>query len=205
MAEGARLLSECVVAPHRGFKSHSLRHFFIMKHIFLIPLTFLLFLLALCACDKGVTALPAPEDSTHSHQGVPETMPPSSQPPVSPKNRKVIEPEWLRGAWRGATLKIVDRETSKAWEVDVPLRREQALEGTPFRVEILYFFPSFLMTAKTITCVSKELKNPAAKISLSENGTTLMNHWVFANMPQVHRFDHPRWSITLVKGVPNSK
>ena len=116
-------------------------------------------------------------------------------------HRQVIEPDFVKGKWSAVVLRIEDRKDKQTWEATVPIGKRVGLTGTPFEIEVQYFFPSFFMDSKRITSVSNQPKNPAAKIVVYEGDKKLHEGWIFALMPEVHAFKHKRFGIFLVRGV----
>jgi hypothetical protein len=60
------------------------------------------------------------------------------------------------------------------------------------------------MTADAITSSSFEPENPAARIEVLEKGNSIFSGWVFTRFPDVHPFQHPRFSLRLEGGVRRS-
>jgi hypothetical protein len=195
-----------------------------MKFSRIITLAFIAFVsFALFgACDKGIKKIeptPAPAaaavaDDGHNHP--PGTNPHAKEPaaasphgdkPMVKKQaaRKVIEPDFLKGAWAGVKVKLTDKTSNEAKVLTVPLKKKYQIEGTDLSIVVEYFFPSFMMNPTEITSVSNEVKNPAMKVSVFQGETKLGDNWSFAKMPQVHGFEHDKWGIALVEGVPTKK
>ena len=180
-----------------------------MKKCFLL-LAILSALLFVSGCDKGVTpiapATTASHDETcdeHDHGQQAEKKPSMETMAAAAQQapRTIVEPDFLKGAWKGAILKVVVKETGQATTVEVPLGRRVPLQGTDLQVEVSHFFPSFIMTPDSITSVSNELNNPAAKLQILQGEKVLMDSWIFSKMPQVHGFVHEMYEVTLVEGV----
>jgi hypothetical protein len=58
------------------------------------------------------------------------------------------------------------------------------------------------MTSQEITSSSTGEENPAARIAVAEKGNEIFAGWIFTRFPDVHPFQHPRFSLTLEGGVP---
>jgi len=133
-----------------------------------------------------------------------QQMPPG-HPDVQQKERQVIVPDFVKGKWDAIVIRIEDRQGKETWEATVPIGKRLQLQGTPFEIEVQYFFPSFFMDDARITSVSNDPHNPAAKIVVYEDAKKIHDGWIFAAMPEVHAFNHPRYGLLLVRGVEAQK
>ena len=186
-----------------------LRHFLfqpgnIMGHkISIIPILLILFLLSgAFGCDRGVTPV---SNSSHNHRqmGTAKTEPPGKKSMGMGKiKRDVVEPENVKGKWKGVVLELTDKKSGISKEIIVPLKKEIILEGTNLVVLVEYFFPNFTMDQSSISSASNSSINPAARLKIKEGESTIMDHWIFSKMPQVHSFKHEKWNLKLLKGIP---
>jgi len=53
------------------------------------------------------------------------------------------------------------------------------------------------MSSQGIITLSDEPKNPAAQVAISEDGEVIFEGWLFKLYPEVHAFQHPRYTIIL--------
>jgi hypothetical protein len=67
------------------------------------------------------------------------------------------------------------------------------------------FLPAFTMEGTTITTSSIELVNPGAKVSISENRTSVFQGWLFLKFPNTHAVTHPKYGFSLIGVVPAGK
>jgi hypothetical protein len=58
------------------------------------------------------------------------------------------------------------------------------------------------MTSEQITSSGVGEENPAARIAVLEGQNELFAGWIFKRFPDVHPFQHPRFSLRLEGGVP---
>ena len=63
------------------------------------------------------------------------------------------------------------------------------------------YLPAFTMSADAITSSGTGEENPAARIQVTEGGKDLFGGWIFNRFPDVHPFQHPRFSIKLEGGI----
>jgi len=110
-------------------------------------------------------------------------------------------PEDVKKTWKKVALSIHAIKTKKQMSVTLPIGQKTAIEGTPFKIEVLYFLPNFTMGGSTITTKDNEQKNPAAKIKVYQDGKVIWTGWLFQKFPKVHPFTHVDYRIFLVKGL----
>lgn len=115
--------------------------------------------------------------------------------------RLEVPPE-VEKAWSGIRLLWKDSTDGREGSLDVPLAGEATLPGSGLVVRADVFLPSFTMSSDVITSSGTEPENPAARITVSENGNPLFGGWVFTRFPDVHPFSHPRFSLRLEGGIP---
>ena len=160
--------------------------------ILVIHVSMLLFI----GCDKGVTPIPSqPQDQPAANMPV--------KAPVQMHQRKIIEPDFLKYAWSGVKLQVKYKDSGESKVILVPLKKAFDIQGTDLTVEVMHFFPSFFMDSDKITSISNETRNPAIKLRVQSGDKELMNHWIFAKMPEIHGFSHPKWELQLLEGVPS--
>jgi hypothetical protein len=117
-----------------------------------------------------------------------------------PPTRLEVPPE-VEKTWAGIRLHWKDSSTGKEGSLDVPIGGIVALPGSDLQVRADVFLPAFTMTNDAITSSSVEADNPAARISIAEKGALVFEGWLFTRFPDVHPFQHPRFSIRLEGGV----
>ncbi|HEY6051918.1 MAG TPA: hypothetical protein VIZ58_11755 [Thermoanaerobaculia bacterium] len=114
--------------------------------------------------------------------------------------RLEVPPEVVK-AWSGIRLRWKDSSNGKDGTLDVPLGGSASLPFSDLQVRADVFLPAFTMTGEAITSSSIEPENPAARIAVIEKGNPLFEGWVFTRFPDVHPFQHPRFSLKLEGGV----
>ncbi len=153
--------------------------------------------IALSACrehgrpDPQVQMAPSHERSAPA----PEDQPGRSQVPA----RLEIPPE-VQKAYEG--IRIHWKETGGGeGAIDVPLGGSAKIPGSNLEVKSDAYLPAFSMAADRITSTGTAEENPAARVIVSENGKDLFAGWIFKRFPDVHPFQHPKYSIRLEGGV----
>jgi hypothetical protein len=115
-------------------------------------------------------------------------------------NRLEVPPE-VQAAYSGIRLAWRDSGSGKEGVLEVPLNATAKLPGSSLEVRGDVYLPAFSMSQGAITSSGIEEENPAARITVSENGQEVFGGWVFTRFPDVHPFQHPRFSLKLVGGM----
>ena len=132
---------------------------------------------------------------------------PEEQPQVKPakvvkKVHRVVVPASVKGHWKAVKIAVFDKETRKQVVHTVDIGSSFDVGDSKLRVKVEDFLPAFLMDGKTMTSVSNATSNPAALISISEDGKELFRGWLFSLYPATHAFQHPRYNFTLIDFIP---
>ncbi len=114
--------------------------------------------------------------------------------------RLVVPPE-VEKTYSAIRLSWKDSGNGKEGAVDVPLGGSARIPDSELEVRCDVFLPAFTMAADEITSNGVEPSNPAARISVAEKGSEIFGGWIFTNFPDVHPFQHPRFSLKLTGGV----
>jgi hypothetical protein len=122
--------------------------------------------------------------------------------PGAPKvpTRLVVPPEVAK-TYSAIRLTWKDSKSGKEGALDIPLDGIARVPNSDLEVRADVFLPAFTMTANEITSNGVELTNPAARITVAEKGNEVFGGWIFTNFPDVHPFEHPRFSLRLAGGV----
>lgn len=114
--------------------------------------------------------------------------------------RLVVPPEVAK-TYAAIRLTWKDSGNGKEGAVDVPLGGSARVPDSEMEVRCDAFLPAFTMAADEITSNGVEATNPAARITVVEKGSEIFSGWIFTNFPDVHPFQHPRFSLRLAGGV----
>jgi hypothetical protein len=115
--------------------------------------------------------------------------------------RLVVPPE-VAASFSGVRIGWKDSQSGQEGVVDVPVGGSARIPGSDLEIRSDVFLPSFSMTSEEITSTGIGQENPAARIAVVENGKEVFAGWIFQRFPDVHPFQHPRFSLTLEGGVP---
>ena len=126
----------------------------------------------------------------------------AANPPGAPKvpTRLVVPPE-VEKTYSAIRLTGKDSKSGKEGALDIPLGGVARVPDSDLEVRSDVFLPAFTMTANEITSNGVELTNPAARITVAEKGNEVFGGWIFTNFPDVHPFEHPRFSLRLAGAV----
>lgn len=154
------------------------------------------FILSLGACKKKEETPPPP---------TPQGITPTTQSPhsvIMPKGEiKVVVPDNVKGKWSAVKLSIKNKETSNEEQVTIKLNSEYQIPNTNLKIKVGDFLPDFKMDGLTITSASAEPKNPAVKVTIYENNKEIFKGWLYSKFPNIHPFQHEKFSVTLIEGI----
>ena len=114
--------------------------------------------------------------------------------------RLVVPPE-VTAAYSAVRLAWKDSESGKEGTVEVPIGGSAPLPGSDLEIRADVFLPSFSMSSEEITSTGTGQENPASRIAVIEKGNEIFAGWIFTRFPEVHPFQHPRFSLKLEGGV----
>lgn len=174
-------------------------------------------LLLLIGCDSkpqkqpdGQAGIPPLTQKPQTEPQSPmQTEPTTKQPQMmSPHSisatkteRKVVVPDIVKGKWASVLLEVKDKQTSKAQNISANLNTEVTVPNTELKIKVGEFLPAFTMS-DVITSSSNELKNPAVHITVFEKGKEIFKGWIYQNFPEIHAFEHEKYSIVLKDATP---
>jgi len=165
---------------------------------------------------------PAPEmPSGGAGTGVPAALPPDHppvgdattptqagerpHPQIGSAGRTVRVPDAVKGKWQGVKLKVETKGGGGAPHTFVVnLGAESPVPGSKLRLRAEEFLPALQVKDNEITSASNEPSNPAALVTIWEEGKQVFHGWLFSKFPDMQPFEHPAYRITLTDGVPKS-
>jgi len=152
-------------------------------------------LVALAACqERG-----RPDPNIHMAVSHEQVAGASEIAPAIP-SRLEVPPE-VEKAYSGIRLAWKDSQGGKEGSIEVPLGGGTRLPDSDLEVRAEVFLPAFTMSREAITSSGTEEANPAARIAVVEKDKQLFSGWIFTRFPDVHPFQHPRFSLRLEGGV----
>ena len=123
----------------------------------------------------------------------------------APVPTKLVVPPEVTAAFSGVQIGWKDSQSGQGGVLDVPLGGTAPIPGSDLAVKADVFLPSFTMTSDQITSTGIEPENPAARIAVVQGDKAVFTGWIFKRFPDVHPFQHPRFSLKLEGGVPRKK
>jgi hypothetical protein len=156
------------------------------------PQTVLFALLSLLSVLTGCQKeqqLPAQVETADSH---------------SPKKEAtIVIPPGVEERWKSVKIAVIDKSNVTQKNYIIPIGGKLAVPSSNLIIEVETFLPAFTMEGSVMTSSSNELKNPGAKVRITENGTVIFKGWLFSMFPKTHAFMHPKYGFTLIDVVPS--
>jgi hypothetical protein len=112
-----------------------------------------------------------------------------------------LDPE-IAEAWAGIRVRVVGPDSEEGQIFDIPIGETKALGDSGLTLKAELFIPDFVMDEGGISSRSSETHNPAARVVITEPGTTDYEGWLFAAMPEIHPFPHQQYQVLLIEGIP---
>jgi hypothetical protein len=120
--------------------------------------------------------------------------------PADKKEKKevpvIVSPE-VKAKWKNVTFTVTDKTKKSGNDITVPVNGKTAIAGTNMEIEVKDFLPHFIMGEKGIISETNELKNPAARVVITEKNKTIYTGWIFKKYPAVPLFTHDVFEIQL--------
>jgi hypothetical protein len=118
---------------------------------------------------------------------------------------KLVVPPEVTAAYSDVEIDWKDSQKGKEGRLAVPIGGAAPVPDSDLKIRVDVFLPSFTMTSDEITSAGIGQENPAARIAVVENGNEIFAGWIFKRFPDVHPFQHPRFSLRLEGGVLRKK
>jgi len=117
--------------------------------------------------------------------------------------RQLVLPKTVEGKWKAVKILVRDKTDDEFSEMkQVDLGQSFTLANGTIQVRASEFLPNFVLTQGEVTSLGNELKNPAVKLVITENGKEIYNGWTFAMYPGLYAFEHDRYSLQLMDFIP---
>lgn len=114
-------------------------------------------------------------------------------------------PDEVLRKFGGVQLAWGDKKTGQQGVLTVPLGGTVKLPGSEIEIRADSYLPAFEMTADAITSRGTDETNPAARVTATDKGSQIFSGWLFQNSPDVHPFQHVRYTIRLAGGTPRKQ
>ena len=114
------------------------------------------------------------------------------------KEKTIIVPPEVTKRWGGIKLVVVDKVRGTENIYVVPVGTKYVIPSSKLAITVEAFLPSFVIEGSNITTSSNELKNPAAKVSITESGSPVFQGWLFSKYPNTHAVSHPKFGFSLI-------
>ncbi len=110
---------------------------------------------------------------------------------------KVVVPKEIERSWRAIVIGVTDKNKGKTNEYVVDLKSDFLIPDAGLKIRVQRFLPEFSMSSGEITSLSNEPRNPAAQVVISKDDKVIFESWLFKLYPEIHAFQHPRYTIVL--------
>ena len=118
-------------------------------------------------------------------------------------DRGIVIPKAVEGQWKAIKIMVRNKiDESRSSMKTVSLGSSFKLDGSTIKVMVGPFMPNFVMTQTNYTSKGNELKNPAVRLVVEENGKILYKGWAFAKYPTMYAFEHDEFAFQLMDYIP---
>jgi hypothetical protein len=118
------------------------------------------------------------------------------------KEATIVIPPGVTDRWKAVKIAVIDKSNVSQKLYTIPIGGKLSIPSSNLIIEVETFLPSFTMEGSIMTSSSNELKNPGAKVRITENGAVIFKGWLFSLFPKTHAFMHPKFGFTLIDVVP---
>jgi len=126
-------------------------------------------------------------------------------PQIGGTGRAVRVPDAVKGRWRAVKLVVETKGGgSSPQTITLNLGGEVVVPASRLKLRADEFLPALQVKGNEITSGSNEPVNPAALVTIWEDGKQVFHGWLFSKFPDMQPFEHPTYRITLIEGVPKS-
>jgi Uncharacterized protein conserved in bacteria (DUF2155) len=153
----------------------------------------------------GQPALPPNHPPIQGQGAPPGAQMPPGHPQISGAGRPVRVPDSVKGKWAAVKLRIQEKAGGGEPQViTAQLGSNFQIAGSSLTVHVGEFLPALQVGGNEVTSVSNDPVNPAVFVTIQDGGKEVFKGWLFAKFPEMQPFEHPKYRITLIEGVPKS-
>ena len=118
------------------------------------------------------------------------------------REKKIVVSHDVLLRWKAVKIAVIDKIRGTENIYVVPIGAPFTVTPSKLTITVDAFLPAFTMEGTTITSSSNDLWNPAAKVTIDENGTLIFQGWLFAKFPNTHAVTHRKYGFSLIGAVP---
>lgn len=149
-----------------------------------------------------ISTQPGNAPPTADQPGAATGMPPG-HPQMGGAGRTVRVPDTVKGKWQAVKLQLEQKTGGAAPQVfTVKLGGQLDIPGSKLRLKVGDFLPALQVSGSEVTSAGNDPVNPAVLVTVSEDGKEIFKGWLFGKFPDMQPFEHPKYKITLLAGVP---
>jgi len=116
--------------------------------------------------------------------------------------KKIVVSHEVLQRWKAVKIAVIDKVRGTENIYVVHIGAPYLIPISKLTIMVEAFLPAFTMEGTIITSSSNELWNPAAKVTITENGTLVFHGWLFTKFPNTHAVTHPKFGFSLIGIVP---
>jgi hypothetical protein len=117
----------------------------------------------------------------------------------------IVVPPGVSERWKAVKIAVINKSDVTEKQYVIPIGGKLSVPASTLVIEVETFLPAFTMEGSIMTSSSNELKNPGAKVRITESGSVIFKGWLFSKFPKTHAFMHPKYGFTLIDIVPVKK
>ena len=128
---------------------------------------------------------------------------PPGHPQMGSTGRTVRVPETVKGKWQAVKLQVEQKTAGTGPQVFTVKQGDQLdIPGSKLHVKVGDFLPALQVSGNEVTSSGNDPTNPAVHVTVNEDGKEIFKGWLFGKFPDMQPFEHPKYKITLIAGVP---
>jgi hypothetical protein len=151
----------------------------------------------------GQPALPPNHPPIQGQGAPPGAQMPAGHPMVGGGVRPVRVPDSVKGKWAAVKLRVEEKAGGQGPQIlTAKLGSDLHVPDSNLTVHVGDFLPALQVGGNEVTSTSNDPVNPAVFVTILDGGKEVFKGWLFAKFPEMQPFEHPKYRITLVEGVP---
>ena len=128
---------------------------------------------------------------------------PAGHPQTGSGGRLIRVPEEVKGKWQAVRLRVEEKDSGKPPQTfTVRLGDQLDIPRSRLQLRVGEFLPALQVSGNEVTSASNNPTNPAVMVTVSEGKKETFRGWLFGKFPEMQPFEHPKYRIILVEGVP---
>lgn len=170
--------------------------------IIIILITIIMIILSCKKSEDPLIPRTPPQQEIENKDADIKQISPHSKGTIKLLEKKIIIPQETKNKWHKINLIFLDKGTKKSEEYIINIHSTLDLSKSNLTIKTKEFLPDFIIKDNNIiTSKSNEQNNPALRVEILEQNKTIFDGWLFAKYPDIHGFEHNKYSIKLKEGL----